>query len=168
MCGNLIELVIFHLNRALSQGFYTLWVKKKRQLETFSGRGVMGSIGFRALCSAYFLPPSRISQAPSVPLTSPACARSYYPLYPPAVDVNLDYEHFQSHGQMPVTPDVLIVPSDLRYFVKDVIGCVCVNPGRLTKGQVGGTYGRLLVQRGPPLAGGERRSPCLSGQVVKI
>ncbi|XP_069036494.1 DNA polymerase alpha subunit B [Lepisosteus oculatus] len=94
--------------------------------------------------------------------------RSYYPLYPPAVDVNLDYEHFQSHGQMPVTPDVLIVPSDLRYFVKDVIGCVCVNPGRLTKGQVGGTYGRLLVQRGPPLAGGERRSPCLSSQVVKI
>ncbi|MBN3314012.1 DPOA2 polymerase, partial [Atractosteus spatula] len=94
--------------------------------------------------------------------------RSYYPLYPPAVDVNLDYEHFQCHGQMPVTPDVLIVPSDLRYFVKDVIGCVCVNPGRLTKGQVGGTYGRLLVQRGPPLAGGGRRSPCLSGQVVKI
>ncbi|KAK5864727.1 hypothetical protein PBY51_015945 [Eleginops maclovinus] len=73
--------------------------------------------------------------------------RSYYPLYPPVEEVNMDYEKFQSFGQMPLTPDVLVIPSELRYFVKDVAGCVCVNPGRLTKGQVGGTYGRLLIQR---------------------
>ncbi|KAK1801482.1 hypothetical protein P4O66_022745, partial [Electrophorus voltai] len=59
--------------------------------------------------------------------------RSYYPLYPPAEEVSMDYEKFQQYGQMPLTPDVLIVPSELRYFIKDVIGCVCVNPGRLTK-----------------------------------
>nr|XP_020447769.1 DNA polymerase alpha subunit B [Monopterus albus] len=94
--------------------------------------------------------------------------RSYYPLYPPVEDVNMDYEKFQSFGQMPLTPDVLIVPSELRYFVKDVVGCVCINPGRLTKGQVGGTYGRLLIQRSAPSEDGKRVSPCLAAQVVKI
>ncbi|KAM3867136.1 DNA polymerase alpha subunit B [Diretmus argenteus] len=95
--------------------------------------------------------------------------RSYYPLYPPVEEVNMDYEKFQSYGQMPLTPDVLIVPSELRYFIKDVIGCVCVNPGRLTKGQVGGTFGRLLIQRSSaPSEDGKRVSPCLAAQVVKI
>uniref|UniRef100_A0A4W4FCE3 DNA polymerase alpha subunit B n=1 Tax=Electrophorus electricus TaxID=8005 RepID=A0A4W4FCE3_ELEEL len=92
----------------------------------------------------------------------------YYPLYPPAEEVSMDYEKFQQYGQMPLTPDVLIVPSELRYFIKDVIGCVCVNPGRLTKGQVGGTYGRLLLQQNPAHVQGGRVSPCLAGQLVKI
>ncbi|XP_032383589.1 DNA polymerase alpha subunit B [Etheostoma spectabile] len=94
--------------------------------------------------------------------------RSYYPLYPPVEEVNMDYEKFQSFGQMPLTPDVLIIPSELRYFVKDVVGCVCVNPGRLTKGQVGGTYSRLLIQRSAASDDGRRVSPCLAAQVVKI
>ncbi|KAF6726507.1 DNA polymerase alpha subunit B [Oryzias melastigma] len=94
--------------------------------------------------------------------------RSYYPLYPPAEEVNMDYEKSQSFAQIPLTPDVLIVPSELRYFIKDVLGCVCLNPGRLTKGQVGGTYGRLLLQRSAAPEGGQRRSPCVSAQVVKI
>lgn len=94
--------------------------------------------------------------------------RSYYPLYPPVEEVNMDYEKFQNYGQMPLTPDVLIVPSELRYFIKDVVGCVCVNPGRLTKGQVGGTYCRLLIQRRPSSGETKRLSPCLAAQVVKI
>uniref|UniRef100_A0A8C5AQ50 DNA polymerase alpha subunit B n=1 Tax=Gadus morhua TaxID=8049 RepID=A0A8C5AQ50_GADMO len=93
---------------------------------------------------------------------------SYYPLYPPVEDMNMDYEKFQSYGQMPLTPDVLVVPSELRYFIKEVIGCVCVNPGRLTKGQVGGTYSRLLIQRSSQSEDGQRASPCLTCQVVKI
>uniref|UniRef100_A0A4W3GM37 DNA polymerase alpha subunit B n=1 Tax=Callorhinchus milii TaxID=7868 RepID=A0A4W3GM37_CALMI len=44
--------------------------------------------------------------------------RSYYPLYPPAEEMNLDYEAFQMFAQLPATPDVLLVPSELRYFVK--------------------------------------------------
>uniref|UniRef100_A0A3B4ZWM0 DNA polymerase alpha subunit B n=1 Tax=Stegastes partitus TaxID=144197 RepID=A0A3B4ZWM0_9TELE len=94
--------------------------------------------------------------------------RSYYPLYPPVEEVNMDYEKFQSFGQMPLTPDVLIIPSELRYFVKDVAGCVCVNPGRLTKGQVGGTYGRMLIQSSATPEDGKRVNPCLTAQVVKI
>ncbi|KAF3693966.1 DNA polymerase alpha subunit B DNA polymerase alpha 70 kDa subunit [Channa argus] len=94
--------------------------------------------------------------------------RSYYPLYPPAEEVNMDYEKFQTFGQMSLTPDVLIIPSELRYFIKDVAGCVCVNPGRLTKGQVGGTYSRLLIQHSSASEDGKRVSPCLAAQVVKI
>lgn len=47
----------------------------------------------------------------------PFCC-SYYPLYPPAEEVNMDYERFQQYGQLPLTPDILIVPSELRYFIK--------------------------------------------------
>lgn len=50
---------------------------------------------------------------------------------------------------------------------QDILGCVCVNPGRLTKGQVGGTFGRLYLRR--QTAEGEgRRSPCVAAQVVRI
>ncbi|XP_006901509.1 PREDICTED: DNA polymerase alpha subunit B [Elephantulus edwardii] len=93
--------------------------------------------------------------------------RSYYPLYPPQEDMAIDYEHFYAYAQLPVTPDVLIIPSELRYFVKDVLGCVCVNPGRLTKGQVGGTFGRLYLKR-QPAGGDNRQSPCVAVQVVRI
>lgn len=93
--------------------------------------------------------------------------RSYYPLYPPQEDMAIDYENFYAYAQLPVTPDVFIIPSELRYFVKDILGCVCVNPGRLTKGQVGGTFGRLYLRR--QTAEGEgRRSPCVAAQVVRI
>uniref|UniRef100_A0A8C0G4J1 DNA polymerase alpha subunit B n=1 Tax=Chelonoidis abingdonii TaxID=106734 RepID=A0A8C0G4J1_CHEAB len=44
--------------------------------------------------------------------------RSYYPLYPPSEEMNVDYENFYNYIPLPVTPDVLIVPSELRYFVK--------------------------------------------------
>nr|XP_057918755.1 DNA polymerase alpha subunit B isoform X2 [Doryrhamphus excisus] len=95
--------------------------------------------------------------------------RSYYPLYPPVEEVNMDYERFQSFGQMALTPDVLIVPSELRYFVKEVMGCVCVNPGRLTKGHVGGTYSRLMIgHTASSDQDKERVSPCLAAQVVKV
>ncbi|XP_060711697.1 DNA polymerase alpha subunit B isoform X2 [Hemiscyllium ocellatum] len=93
--------------------------------------------------------------------------RSYYPLYPPAEEINIDYECLQLYAQLPVTPDILIVPSELRYFIKDVLGCICINPGRLTKGQVGGTYGRLFVQK-PSSERVDRQTPCVAAQVVKI
>ena len=41
--------------------------------------------------------------------------------------------------------DVLIVPSDLRSFVKCLQGRLCINPGRLAKGLGGGTYARVLI-----------------------
>ena len=43
---------------------------------------------------------------------------SYYPLYPPAEEMNVDYESFSTFASLPVTPHVLVTPSELRYFVK--------------------------------------------------
>ena len=43
---------------------------------------------------------------------------SYYPLHPHSEDVNLDYEQFAKYALFPCSPDILILPSDLRYFTK--------------------------------------------------
>ncbi|XP_050190231.1 DNA polymerase alpha subunit B, partial [Myiozetetes cayanensis] len=96
--------------------------------------------------------------------------RSYYPLYPPSEELNLDLEAAALGARLPVTPDVLVTPSELRFFIKDVLGCVCLNPGRLTKGRAGGTFGRLWIQREsePPGPPGPRRSPCVAAQIVRI
>ncbi|XP_020622597.1 DNA polymerase alpha subunit B-like isoform X1 [Orbicella faveolata] len=74
---------------------------------------------------------------------------SYYPLHPPAEDVNIDYEQFEKYAMLPYNPDILILPSDLRYFAKDTLGCLCLNPGRLAKGHVGGTYAKVWVKSSP-------------------
>ncbi|XP_046343020.2 DNA polymerase alpha subunit B-like [Haliotis rufescens] len=94
------------------------------------------------------------------------CQHSYYPLYPPHEDVNVDYDHFEVYGRMPVTPHVLVVPSDLRYFVKDVKGCCVVNPGRVAKGQVGGTYCRLVL----PSNATDNKQPTstIAAQVLRV
>ena len=51
-------------------------------------------------------------------LTTELCSTSYYPLHPPAEDVNIDYEQFEKYALLPYNPDILILPSDLRYFAK--------------------------------------------------
>jgi len=42
----------------------------------------------------------------------------------------MDYEHFENHCYMPITPDVLVVPSDLRYFAK-VVYLYRINPKKV-------------------------------------
>jgi len=43
---------------------------------------------------------------------------SYYPLYPSHPDVPVDVEHFDVHCRLPVTPHLVVLPSDLRCFIK--------------------------------------------------
>ncbi|KAB5545195.1 hypothetical protein DKX38_013307 [Salix brachista] len=47
-------------------------------------------------------------------------------------------------------PDFLILPSDMKYFIKVNIKprqgqrkIICINPGRLAKGEGGGTFAEL-------------------------
>ena len=42
---------------------------------------------------------------------------SFYPLFPPGPDVNIDYSQYQ-HVRMQVRPHVLIIPSDTKHFCK--------------------------------------------------
>ncbi|CAM8912938.1 unnamed protein product [Rhodiola kirilowii] len=86
--------------------------------------------------------------------------RSFYPLYPPAEDVPLDMSFAPEALDIPSVPDILILPSDLAPFVKvlslgednDVekqVKCICINPGRLAKGDKGGYFVELNYQRSP-------------------
>ncbi|XP_028771323.1 DNA polymerase alpha subunit B isoform X2 [Neltuma alba] len=77
--------------------------------------------------------------------------QSFYPLYPPAESVPLDHSLAPEALQVPSVPDILILPSDIKYFIKvlsegsegDHMKCISVNPGRLAKGEGGGTFAEL-------------------------
>ena len=53
----------------------------------------------------------------------------------------------RQHGKwkLPLQPDVLITPSKLQPFARDVQGCLVLNPGHLSKGAGGGTFSQLTV-----------------------
>lgn len=59
---------------------------------------------------------------------------SYYPLNPPSEEVNIDYDKYELYARLPVNPHVLLVPSDLRYFIKvntlehSVSSCCVLHP----------------------------------------
>ena len=71
---------------------------------------------------------------------------NFYPLFPGSDDCNIDYPHFIKHCFFDHKPDVLVLPSDLRFFVKNVKDTVVVNPGKLAKGA--GTFFRMRVKGG--------------------
>ncbi|GMH31083.1 hypothetical protein Nepgr_032926 [Nepenthes gracilis] len=85
---------------------------------------------------------------------------SFYPLYPPAEDVPLDFSIAPETLNFSCSPQILILPSDLSPFIKVLplegkgegkqpINCVCVNPGRLAKGIGGGTFVELKYHGSP-------------------
>jgi len=98
--------------------------------------------------------------------------RSFYPLYPPDESLPLDTEKLADHGQMDYTPHILIVPSDLRHFIKDVDGTVVINPERLTKGHSGGTYARIQIDLPPEfqdeIKNGSPIADYVIGEILKI
>ncbi|MQL85397.1 hypothetical protein Taro_017917 [Colocasia esculenta] len=86
--------------------------------------------------------------------------RSFYPLYPPSIDVPLDLSLAPEALEISLFPDILLIPSDLTPFVKvlelrerneanEPVKCVCVNPGRLAKGIGGGTFVELAYDTNP-------------------
>ena len=48
-------------------------------------------------------------------------------------------------SEMQVTPDILILPSQLNPFAKRVGDVLCINPGRLTKGSTAGTFAQATI-----------------------
>ncbi len=91
---------------------------------------------------------------------------SFYPLLPPAEDVNIDYEKWEAHARMSVRPHLLVLPSDLLHFFKDIDGGLVMNPGRLAKHAGGGVFARLLVRPEK-----EQEEPIISrirGEIVRV
>ncbi|GAB6021088.1 DNA polymerase alpha subunit B [Chamberlinius hualienensis] len=93
--------------------------------------------------------------------------RSFYPLYPPSEGMNISMPKLQIHGRMSVTPHFLILPSDLSSFIKDINGCCCINPRRLTCGNDGGTYAHIVITP-DPIEPGSSLVSNISAKVVRI
>ncbi|KAL9263024.1 DNA polymerase alpha subunit B-like protein [Drosera capensis] len=85
---------------------------------------------------------------------------SFYPLYPPAEGVPMDFSIAPEALDIMSVPNILILPSDLSPFMKVLsakgndelkqqINCICVNPGRLSKGVGGGTFVELNYHGSP-------------------
>ncbi|KAJ3054656.1 DNA-directed DNA polymerase alpha subunit pol12 [Rhizophlyctis rosea] len=71
--------------------------------------------------------------------------RSFYPLHPPHEnEACLDLSRARAL-EVQAVPDVLVLSSGLRFAAKSVDGVVCVNPGGICKGKVGGTFARMCV-----------------------
>ena len=87
-----------------------------------------------------FVPKDRLARLAKHVLTQ-GCA---YPLYPPDASACLDARYGEDLT-FKQTPDVLIMPSDLKTFAEDIDGVVCVNPGRLARGAVGGGLAKIVV-----------------------
>ncbi|KAG2203030.1 hypothetical protein INT47_013246 [Mucor saturninus] len=67
-----------------------------------------------------------------------------YPLLPIALDDNIDSDRMVDF-HLATTPDVLILPSRLKHFIKPLHGSVCINPGYLCKNEAAGTYARIIL-----------------------
>lgn len=72
--------------------------------------------------------------------------RTFYPLYPGNPNCPIDWEQYK-HMMFPggVVPDILITPSDLMLYAKNIEGVICVNPGMLIKGQAAGSFATITV-----------------------
>ncbi|XP_014219108.1 DNA polymerase alpha subunit B [Copidosoma floridanum] len=57
----------------------------------------------------------------------------FYPLYPPAKEVNVDSELWEKYAFLREKPHMLFLPSDMRYFCKAINDSVILNPERLSK-----------------------------------
>uniref|UniRef100_A0A7S1TIJ8 DNA polymerase alpha subunit B n=1 Tax=Compsopogon caeruleus TaxID=31354 RepID=A0A7S1TIJ8_9RHOD len=92
--------------------------------------------------------------------------QTYYPLFPPGVDVPLDTTLWNSvHFDPKFRPDLLIVTSKLKPFAKQVSkSTVCVNPGSLCRGERGGTFARTCWVTDGSL----RESPLIERVSVKL
>jgi len=70
--------------------------------------------------------------------------QSYYPVCPSTTQA-VDYSH-ESRISMPYTPDVLILPSKIKYFAADIgHHCIAINPESVTKGNSAGFYTHVTV-----------------------
>ncbi|CAO1425697.1 unnamed protein product [Diamesa tonsa] len=90
--------------------------------------------------------------------------KSFYPLYPPKISTDLKLLH--EYGTINKIPNILVVPSDLKYYMRDINNCLCINPGRLEDQNKEGTIARVTIQA--PKDASKGLSSFLSGQIVHI
>lgn len=97
---------------------------------------------------------------------------SFYPIHPPMHDVCVDSGLQSRFGNLRTVPNMLIVPSDLQYFAREIEGCLVVNSGRVTSRAERGTFARLIYGKSAN-DGGDLKAPVplsnyIACQVVKV
>ncbi|TRY63678.1 hypothetical protein TCAL_16562 [Tigriopus californicus] len=92
--------------------------------------------------------------------------RSFYPLYPPNVEMSIDFDKYEQYATLSVQPHILIVPSDLAHFFKSINDGLVMNPGRLAKGEQGGVFARLRIH--PPSNDQANFIQRVQGEIVRI
>jgi DNA polymerase alpha subunit B len=88
--------------------------------------------------------------------------RSYYPLFPPNAEINCDFTSI-NNLVMNVTPHLMILPSDLKCFVRNASNCICLNPERLSKG----VFARIKIDKTPEEFSGSLES-FINVEVLKL
>ncbi|KAI8643515.1 DNA polymerase alpha/epsilon subunit B-domain-containing protein [Parasitella parasitica] len=69
---------------------------------------------------------------------------TYYPMFPHALGDSIDANQLVNI-QVSWLPDILILPSQFKHFVKNVDDAVCINPGHLCKSLAAGSYSRIVL-----------------------
>lgn len=90
--------------------------------------------------------------------------KSFYPVYPPAMPTDL--RSMYQYAAINDIPNILVVPSDMKYFMREVHKCLCINPGRLMVQNMEGTLARLTIQ--PPQSATSNINEYISGQIAYI
>uniref|UniRef100_A0A1B0FHG0 DNA polymerase alpha subunit B n=1 Tax=Glossina morsitans morsitans TaxID=37546 RepID=A0A1B0FHG0_GLOMM len=71
--------------------------------------------------------------------------KSFYPLNPPIEDtINFDSDLASKFANIDQIPNIIILPSDQKCFLRLVNGCLAINPGRLADVN-GGTFARFII-----------------------
>uniref|UniRef100_A0A182IQ09 DNA polymerase alpha subunit B n=1 Tax=Anopheles atroparvus TaxID=41427 RepID=A0A182IQ09_ANOAO len=73
---------------------------------------------------------------------------SFYPLNPPPEEVPLDVDLSNEFGRLSHVPNVMVCPSALNRYVREINRCVCINPGFVDGHTADGSYARLIIH--PP------------------
>ncbi|XP_058118224.1 DNA polymerase alpha subunit B [Anopheles ziemanni] len=74
---------------------------------------------------------------------------TFYPLNPPPEDVPLDVDMLNEYGRLNRVPNIMVCPSALNRYVREINRCVCINPGFVDGHSIeGGSYARLIIH--PP------------------
>lgn len=71
--------------------------------------------------------------------------KTFYPLYPSDLDISIDLNLWYKYARIPTIPHMLILPSDLHFFVKNVDNCLVINPERIVKGYTRGSFTHVEV-----------------------
>jgi len=90
--------------------------------------------------------------------------KSFYPLFPPKMPTDIRLLH--EYGTINKVPNILVVPSDMKYYMRDFNNCFCINPGRLSNEGSAGTFARVIV-RAPKESETEVKE-WICGQIVNI